>query len=274
VVSSPGLISGSVTLEAVKMTPDNRIITEPALSIEGRKRVFLPESMVIKKIGSDGELKMTYNDINLGKQPAGEYRKSIREIISANNPAADTATTEFRALVSLFNSYLIKSGGILVADDYNFNIGHYNNCRIITGYINPLKLPPLFKDWLRKFYADEIILRGNEKKPDDEMNWLNWIPSGGTVVVSQAEKEPVWPKGTVITVKTDLADLITAVHPVFVKYSPEAKERALEFIGKMNPYVIISETSEVREGKKITILTYTVERSKPILIPLIKFISG
>lgn len=160
-----------------------------------------------------------------------------------------------------------------MAEDYNFNIGNYNNCRIITGFINPLKLPPLFKDCLKKYYADEIIMKGNEKNSGDEMNWLNWIPSGGTVVVSQAGKDPSWPKGTIVTDKTNLEDLISAVHPVFVKYNPEAKERALEFIGKMNPYVHVSQTIEVKDGKKITILKYTAERSKPILIPLIKFIS-
>ena len=137
----------------------------------------------------------------------------------------------------------MNSNGTLIADDYNFNIGHYNSCRIISGYINPLKLPPLFKDWLKKYYADEIILRGNEKNSGDEMNWLNWIPSGGTVVVSQEEKTPLWPKGTIVTSKTDLDNLIATVYPVFTNYSPEAKERALIFIGKMNPYIRINNIS-------------------------------
>ncbi|HBE41525.1 MAG TPA: hypothetical protein DDW27_10035, partial [Bacteroidales bacterium] len=181
--------------------------------------------------------------------------------------------TEFRTLTNIFSEHLVRSGGLLIADDYNFNIGHFNNCRIITGYINPLKLPPLFKDWLRKYYAEEIIMKGNEKNSVDEMNWLNWIPSGGTVAVLQSDKMPVWPKGTIVTSKTGLDDLITAVHPVFAKYNAEAKERAMVFIAKMNPYVKIYETSEIKDGKKVTNYTYIVERSKPVLIPFIKFIS-
>ncbi len=273
-VSAPGLASGSVTIEAVEVKKDNSFISEPVLNDEGRRRVFRPEMSAKSLEEPEGELKRTFSEINLGKRSGQDYKAEISGLILKDNPSVDTTTTEYLTLVSLFAAHLLKNDGILIADDYNFNIGHFNNCRIITGFINPLKLPPLFKDWLKKYYAEEIILKGNEKDSGDEMNWLNWIPSGGTVVISQNDKLPVWPKGTVITAKTDLADLITAVHPVFVKYSPEAKERALAFIGKMNPYVIISETSEVKDGKKITNLTYTVERSKPILIPLIKFISG
>ncbi len=271
--SAPGLASGSVTIEAIEMPADNSIISEPVLNDEGRRGVFRPEMSFQSPEESRGELKKILSEINLGKRSEQDYKAEISRIILKNNPSTDTTTTEYKTLVSLFTAHLVKNKGLLIADDYNFNTGHYNNCRIITGYINPLKLPPLFKDWLRGYYSEEIILKGNEKNAGDEMNWLNWIPSGGAVVVSQSGKDPVWPKGTIITTKTDLADLITAVHPVFAKYSSEAKERALIFIAKMNPYVIVTKTSEVKDGKKVTNFTYIAEKSKPILIPLIKFIS-
>jgi hypothetical protein len=176
----------------------------------------------------------------------------------------------------MFASHLLNNNGRLIADDYNFNVAHYNNCRLISGYIPPLKLPQLFKDAVRKYYADEIIKQGKEKNAGDEMNWLNWIPSGGTVVVSTVNNQSAYPKGTIITSLTDLSDLITLVYPVFRSYSDEAKERALTFIGKMNPYISVNTISEQsREGdqKKVTKVTYTAEKDKPILIPLIKFIA-
>ena len=272
-VSIPGLASGSVAIEAVEVKADNSVVSEPVLNDEGRRGVFRPEMSPKSLDESDGELKRTFGEINLGKRSEDDYKAEISGLISKSNPSADTTTIEYKTLISLFAAHLLKNGGMLIAEDYNFNTGHYNNCRVIAGYINPLKLPPLFKDWLRKYYSEEIILRGNEKNAGDEMNWLNWIPSGGTVVVSQSDKVPVWPKGTIVTTKTDLADLITAVHPVFAKYNPEAKERALIFIDKMNPYVKITETTEVKDGKKVTNFTYIAEKSKPVLIPLIKFIS-
>ena len=108
--------------------------------------------------------------------------------ILKNNPAVDTSSVEFKTLTDLLASQLVNSGGHLTADDFNFSVNHYNSCRLISGYIKSTKLPAPFKDGLKKYYSDAIIRKGNEKNAGDEMNWLNWIPSGGTVVIVQNEK--------------------------------------------------------------------------------------
>ena len=94
---------------------------------------------------------------------------------------------------------------------------------------------------------------------------MNWIPSGGIVIVSQEDGSREWPAGTIITGKDRLEDLIAEVHPAFVKYGDFARERALTFVSKMNPYV-----HQVKEDGSII---YRAEKGKPILIPLIKFIA-
>jgi hypothetical protein len=92
--------------------------------------------------------------------------------------------------------------------------------------------------------------------------------------VSQAKQPTAWPKGTIITDKTLLQDLITNVHPQFPGFSDEAKERALVFIAKMNPYVkVIIPVESGSAGKASGRITYIVESDKPILIPLYKFIA-
>ena len=58
-----------------------------------------------------------------------------------------------------------------------------------------------------------------------------------------------------------------------VSYSNEARERALIFISKMNPYVKVTKISRIKDGESVTDISYTAEREKPVLIPLIKFIS-
>jgi hypothetical protein len=275
-VSASGLASGSFDIEAEAPITDNTIISEPVLENEGREPVERPVMNRYRLDEVPKEIKATSDELNLGKSDRQSYIKSIREYILKNNPATDTSTVELKALVDLFTSHLLNNNGILVADDYNFNIDHYNNCRLISGYINATKLPQLFKETLKEYYADEIIRKGSEKNAGDEMNWLNWIPSGGTVVVSQEGTNPVWPKGIIVTSKTELADLITVVYPVFARYSEEAKERAVTFTSKMNPYITVKEISEQsRDGdqEKKTIVLYTAEKGKPILIPLIKFIS-
>ena len=265
IVSASGLASGSFEITAEEVKTDNSVISEPALSDEGRRSVSRPEMVVNRLDEIPKEISLIFSDLNLGTSDRKGYARSIRDYILKNNPANDSSSVEFKTLIELFANHLVNNSGRLAADDYNFNADHYNNCRLISGYINATKLPSLFKESLKKYYSDAIIIKGSEKNAGDEMNWMNWIPSGGTVVISQDGSTPAWPKGTVITNKTDLTDLITAVHPVFAKYSEEARERALIFIGKMNPYVKTTAT-----GDKIT---YTAERGKPILIPLIKFIS-
>ncbi len=107
------------------------------------------------------------------------------------------------------------------------------------------------------------------------MNWLNWIPSGGTVVIVQGDKPAQYPKGTILTKSTGLTEIISAVYPQFVNFSREAKERALGFISKANPYVHVTAGDRVTEGAdgKPTNISYTAEKGQPILIPLLKFIS-
>jgi hypothetical protein len=166
----------------------------------------------------------------------------------------------------------VNSNGHLSAVDYNFSVDHYNNCRLISGYINNTKLPPFFKEGLKKFYSEAIISRGVEKNAGEEMNWLNWIPSGGTVVIVQGDKTNPGLKGVVFAKSTRLEDIISVVYPQFVNFSQEAKDRALGFISRMNPYLHISTVGQEDKIKQ-TSVTYTADKDQPILIPLLKFIS-
>jgi beta-galactosidase len=275
-VSGSGLASGSFDIIAVEAKTDNKAVLEPPLSDEGRKPVTRPEMVVYRLDETPREIKLTFDDLNLGTSDRNGYARSIKAVIIKSNPAIDTSSVEFRSLLKLFATHLVNNNGRLIADDYNFNVEHYNNCRVISGYINATKLPALYKDGLKMFYSETIIMKGNEKNSGDEMNWMNWIPSGGTVVVSQEGNNPAWPKGTIITPRTELVDLIAAVHPAFIKYSDEAKERAVIFISKMNPFVSVNFISnQPGEGdqKNVTGVSYIAEKGKPILIPLIKFIS-
>jgi len=275
-VSAGGLASGSFEILAEDPIRDNSVIMEPPLVDEGRKQVSRIMLTVNRLEEAPQEIKMIFDELNLKQPDKQGYAKAIRDILIKNNPAQDSATVEFRTLVTLFASYLLNNNGRLIADDYNFNTDHYNNCRLISSYIDATRLPPLFKEGLKSYYSDAIIKQGNEKNAGEEMNWLNWIPSGGSVVIYQ-EGNVVKPvKDAKGTNKNRLLDLIPLVHPGFVNFSEEAKERALIFISKMNPYIKASYTSEQsREGnqEKVTTVSYLAEPGKPILIPEFKFIA-
>jgi hypothetical protein len=191
--------------------------------------------------------------------------KAVRDYIFKSNTGVDTTSIEFRALTDILSVQLNNNGGKMSADDYNYNVDHFNNCRLIYSYIMATKLPPLYKETLRKYYSKSVITSGSEKNAGDEMNWLNWIPSGGQVVIVQNESTKTGIKGVVYTKKTALEDIISTIYPQFSGFSDDGKERALTFIGKMNPYV-----DAVDSGGKIT---YTARSGEMILIPLYKFIS-
>jgi beta-galactosidase len=276
VVSASGLSSGVMDIEAEEILSDNSVIAETVLADEGRKPVDRVLLNVNRLDEVPLEIRLSYDEFNITPSDRKGYIKAIRDYIVKNNNGIDTTMIEFKSLINLFASQLVNNNGQLIADDYNFNVDHFNNCRLIAGYINATKLPPLFKEGLRKYYSNSIIKLGSEKNAGDEMNWLNWIPSGGTVVICQDGSNTTYPKGTILTTKSELPDLIALVYPGFVSFSDDAKERALTFIDKMNPYVHIKSVSDQsREGnkEKVTTTSYTADKGQPILIPLLKFIA-
>lgn len=100
-----------------------------------------------------------------------------------------------------------------------------------------------------------------------------FISSGGTVIYYNEVTKTPPVKDNLITEKNELTDMIAVVHPSFRNFSDEAKERAVEFILEMNPYIHAVAISEVIDGKKVTKASYKAEKGKPVLIPLIKFIA-
>jgi beta-galactosidase len=275
-VSSSGLAAGTFDIDAEEFKPDNSVVVEPALNDEGRMPIGNINLNSITPDEAPHEIKATLEELNLGNSDRNGYERSVRDYILKNNPLVDTSSVEFKTLTDLLASQLVNSGGHMIAEDYNISANHYNSCRLISGYIKNTKLPPPFKDGLKKYYSDAIIRKGNEKNADDEMNWLNWIPSGGTVVMVQAEKSAIGQKGIIFTANTDLEEIIKTVYPQFAGFSQEARERALIFTGKANPYVHVNPESEHvmdTDKDKKTKLSYTAEKGQPILIPLLKFIS-
>jgi hypothetical protein len=275
-VFSSGLASGSCEINASEVKPDNTVIIEPILSDAGRKQV-VGNSLHKERLDEvPREIAPVSENFKLNQTDKKGYAGIMRDFIKKNNPSADSTSVEFKTLVNLFGNQIFNNGGSLSAADYNFNADHYNNCRLISGYITKTKLPPLFKESLRKHYSLLIISQGNEKNAGDEMNWLNWIPSGGVVVIVQDETTVTSQKGIVFTKQTGLPEIIKAVYPQFSKFSPDAKERALIFISKMNPSVHVrlsNESTDSPGGDMVNGVIYSVDKGQAVLIPEYKFIS-
>ena len=275
-VFSAGVASGSVEIDASEFKPDNTIINEPVLSDAGRKTVT-GNSLAIERLEEiPREISRISEDFNLPLSDKAGFNRLIRDFIKQNNPSTDSLSIEFKTITDLFALQLFNNKGSLPSADYNFNVEHYNICRLISSYITKTKLPPLFKESLRIYYSTAIIRRGDEKNAGDEMNWLNWIPSGGTIVIVPDEVTNTGQKGIVFTRQTGLPDIIKAVYPQFAKFSEDARDRALIFISKMNPNVHVNsliQDSLTAGADTGDAYTYTAEKGQPILIPEYKFIS-
>jgi hypothetical protein len=275
-VFSSGLASGSLEIDAEEIVNDISAVNEPKLGDEGRKPVA-GNSLVTGRLEEiTQEISASSDDFNLTPTDKKEFARLLKEYVKKNNPLIDTQSVEFKTLTDLFAIQLLNNSGHLSAVDYNFNVAHYNTCRLITGYITKTKLPPLFKESLRQHYAKLLIKQGSEKNAGDEMNWLNWIPSGGVVVIVPDEKTNTGLKGIIFTKYTALPDIIRVVYPQFAKFSEDARDRALIFISKMNPCVhvtYLNKGSGTGDNDLINTAIYTAEKGQPILIPEYKFIS-
>jgi hypothetical protein len=264
-VFSSGIVSGSIEFNVEDSKPDFSVIKEQILSDEGRK----PVSRLIINLNRLDEVpkEIAYLQEPLSFTPGDRIvlQKNISDFIKSKNPSADTSSVEFRSLTEILAVQLQNNGARMSAEDFNYNADHFNNCRLILSYIMATKLPPLYKETLRKYYSKSVIVLGSDKNAGDEMNWLNWIPSGGQVVIIQDDKTKTGVKGVVYTRKTDLNEIIVQIYPQYASFSEEGKERALTFINKMNPYI-----DEVRSGGA---LSYSARSGEMILIPLYKFIS-
>lgn len=263
-VAANGLNPATIEIEATELQEGNQVISWQALKNEGRQPV-----RIMLESDNEPEFKREINketsDLVFDASVNKSYKRLLNDRILSQNSSVDTTSVECRTLVRLLDSRMIESGGRLNAGEFNTNADRFNKCRIISGYINSTKLPPVFKEELKKFYSKSIITEGKEKNSQDEMNWLNWIPSGGTVVIVADSQARSADKSLLYCNSNDLSSIITSVYPQFAKFSEEAKERALTFTAKANPYVH-RENDSTSSG-------FIAEKGKAILVPLLKFIS-
>jgi len=170
-----GLAAGSVTIIAEPGGEDAlTAVIEPPLPKGNRTPVArdtaarAPSSRPVPR-----EMKDTLDDWHLQADSVQGYAGQVRRLLVERNPDIDPAGVAFRVIVDVFARHLHNNGGELVADDYNFIVAHYNNCRRITRFIDTTQLPPHLKKALKEQYARQIIEQGVEKDFDQERRRIN-----------------------------------------------------------------------------------------------------
>jgi len=281
-VTATGLAAGVIELQSVKESTDNAVIIEPVLTDDNRKPVIKNSKNQITAIPVPQEMNETTDEINLKSTSVSECATYIRAYIFKRNPSLDSTSMEFKTLVDLFASHLASNMGRLVADDYNFSVEHFNKCRYINKCIDSTQLPVVFKNALKKNYAQQIIKQGMDKNIASESAYVKSMPKGGCSVVivnAQNTTESGIQKSTrnakvaepiVYTNLSELSEIVALVMPQFNILSEDKKAKTLVYISSINPFIKVSvKSDQSREGdkKKTTTVTYKVEKQKLILIP-------
>lgn len=217
-----GLASGVVELQAVAPAPRPAgPIVEPALDARARQPVARSQAAG-KSEAAPQEMAAATEDLELKGTVAQDFARQLEPLLRRRNPKLDLAAAEGQAVLRVFARHLEVNKGSLVRDDYNFTVAHFNDCRRITRPIGEMKLPEPFKKGLIEYYAETMIVQGDEKNYQTERQRLQAIPAKGQVV---------------ITAQTDLAKIVSEVNPGFAALGDAKREAFLARVAAFNPYV-------------------------------------
>ena len=265
-VQSPNLVSATVTIKA---TPDNYEIAEirePKLSDAGRGRVVqnpefatAPNNKVVQVI------KETVDEFNMPGKKQEDYAAFITKYMLDNNKNVDAASIEFKALVNLFSSHMANNVGRLVADDYNFNIEHFNKAVHLGHLIDKTSLPGAFKDGLKRHYAYTFITKGNDKNLSKEEKFIKSIPAKGQVVMvgNAVNNASVKHFST-----SELDQIIREVYPETASFDEKALADVKTYLAQINPYISQTTTSsQIRKQEKKTQQVFKIQENEPLWFP-------
>lgn len=161
-ISSEGLESAELIITSVK--PDDKVswLKERSLSDKGRSSV--------KRIN---EYKPDFNEIPLTILP-------LRENYALNGKTVKELIPELRSFIAERNfgdyrkykafNYLLEAlalrlesmNGYLIADDFNFYIDQFNALVVIEDFISKANIPGSEKKTLAEYYADDVLIKGNQ----------------------------------------------------------------------------------------------------------------
>jgi hypothetical protein len=127
-VSAPGLAPAEVTINSVA-SDTNPVagIAEPAIHDAGRVAVARDASFKPALVASKNR---RIADINQDVQftlSAGSYREQVEAFIRSHAAGIDPFSADYRALVERLVAIVTERNGLMIADDYNFNVHTFND---------------------------------------------------------------------------------------------------------------------------------------------------
>jgi hypothetical protein len=264
-VQSPNLSSASITIHASPAKYLAKEIIEKPLAKTDRQKVAVNPDYASASVAKVPEvMKQSFDEFHYPGKGKSFYTAFISKYMLGKNRSVDSNSIEFKALVELFSSHMLNNDGRLVADDYNFNIDHFNKAMYLGAVVDNTALPALFKSSLKKAYTAELITKGIEKNLEKEKKKIGSMPIKGTLVMVGAEKKQD------VSVKVFHSSALDEIIREVYKDSlnDQSSLAVKSFLAGINPF--ISETiinSQVRgEERKITQL-YKITENEILWFP-------
>ncbi|MFD0675701.1 MULTISPECIES: glycoside hydrolase family 2 protein [unclassified Paenibacillus] len=173
-VSSPGLEPAKLSLES-KQNPsyESHGIIEPISLARGDGAAWRHRSNQFMETAKIADiLPFIIEDIDFDETES-PYDEQIENYLSTLNPVIKRDSPAFLALKGLMVSQLVKGQGIIVADDFNFNISRYNDCCSVYDVLDCSMLSETIVITQKWHYAEKIITQGEELDMQHEIQNMN-----------------------------------------------------------------------------------------------------
>lgn len=227
-VSAIGLAGASISIPVLPAEDDSVDgIAEPGLSNEGRHAVAI-NTEEANFIAAPEFIRTYAGEVSFPIEKRAAFRDLTDTFLREQNPGLDTECTEYPYLLDAFCNILSSTAaytaerGYIVADDFNFLVRQFNTSRTITGHLDGLSLDPAYKAFLKEYFADMIVRKGNDRNHISVCKTLDRIPSDGIAVQAAGEE--------------DLKKLLQDTYPQQCgSLSKDDLKKVLKFIVAINP---------------------------------------
>lgn len=165
-VSSPGLQTAEAIIRTALPLEEADGIRQPRSTARGTVDQL---RRIVESTAAADIFDMAYSvdDIHFG-QDEHLYKALIGPYMLQRNPHVQAETSAFEALLELMVQQLHKDNGIIVADDYNFNVQRFNDCMKIFRVLDGTSFSGKTVDAKKREYAQAVILQGIELDLEEE----------------------------------------------------------------------------------------------------------
>ena len=252
-ISSPHLEPTAVHIafEAVPESASTTVVQD-SLSDEGRGRVLKQENFSQPFLYQKFVDPIRGNRRFASGKPSTFYRQQLQEMLESNGIEVPVEKSSVEVVVDRLSDGLQRSGGTLIADDFNFEIARLNDYENIEAFIDSRSFHLIYADALSDYFMELLLVKRDSRPFDDVIRYIASIPRQHDWINVRAVAEDQSPAllnvdnvGKTLTIAADtLSELMSVYDESFAELSESEKKTVLEQVLHMNP-----QSSQIADGR-------------------------